>query len=31
LFVYILDDAIWAADGDEYRAITPQDMVLRAS
>lgn len=31
LLVYILDDAIWAPDGDEYRAITPQDMVVRAS
>jgi len=31
LLVYILDDAIWAPDGEEYRAITPQDMVLRAS
>lgn len=31
LLVYILDDAIWAPDGDDYRAITPQDMVLRAS
>lgn len=31
LLVYIQDDAIWAPDGDEYRAITPQDMVLRAS
>jgi tuftelin-interacting protein 11 len=31
LLVYILDEAIWAADGEEYRAITPQDMVVRAS
>lgn len=31
LLVYILDDAIWAPDGDEYRAISPQDMVVRAS
>lgn len=31
LLVYILDDAIWAPDGDEYRAITPHDMVLRAN
>ena len=31
LLVYILDDAIWASDGDEYHAITPQDMVLRAN
>lgn len=31
LLVYILDDAIWAPDGDDYRPITPQDMVLRAS
>lgn len=31
LLVYILDDAIWAPDGEDYRAITPQDMVLRAT
>lgn len=39
LLVYILDDAVWAPKGDgasggdveEYRAITLEDMVLRAS
>ncbi|KAH9951153.1 TFP11-domain-containing protein [Amylocystis lapponica] len=31
LLVYILDDAVWAPDGDEYRAITMEDMVLRAA
>ena len=31
LLVYIQDDAVWAADGDEYRAITLEDMVLRAT
>lgn len=31
LLVYILDDAVWAPDGDEYRAITLEDMVLRAT
>lgn len=31
LLVYILDDAVWASDGDEYRAITLEDMVLRAA
>lgn len=33
LLVYILDDAVWApmTDGDEYRAISLDDMVLRAS
>lgn len=31
LLVYILDDAIWTSDGEEYRPITPQDMVLRAN
>ncbi|KAH9851914.1 TFP11-domain-containing protein [Lenzites betulinus] len=31
--VYILDDAVWASDGggEEYRAITLEDMVLRAT
>ncbi|KAI0832099.1 TFP11-domain-containing protein [Trametes gibbosa] len=30
--VYILDDAVWASDdGAEYRAITLEDMVLRAT
>ncbi|PCH36375.1 TFP11-domain-containing protein [Wolfiporia cocos MD-104 SS10] len=31
LLVYILDDAVWAPDGDEYRAISLEDMVLRAA
>jgi len=32
ILVYILDDAVWASDGDgEYRAITLEDMVLRAT
>ncbi|EMD39286.1 hypothetical protein CERSUDRAFT_112934 [Gelatoporia subvermispora B] len=31
LLVYILDDAVWAPDGDEYRAITLENMVLRAN
>ncbi|KAL4245226.1 TFP11/STIP family protein [Abortiporus biennis] len=31
LLVYILDDAVWAPDGDEYRAITLESMVLRAT
>lgn len=31
LLVYILDDAVWAPDGDMYRAISLEDMVLRAT
>jgi tuftelin-interacting protein 11 len=32
LLIYILDDAVWAAtEGDEYRAITLEDMVARAT
>lgn len=31
MLVYILDDAVWASDGDEYRAIGLEDMVLRAN
>lgn len=31
LLVYILDDTLWAADGEEYKPITPQDMVVRAT
>ncbi|KAF7983380.1 hypothetical protein HWV62_22381 [Athelia sp. TMB] len=31
LLVYILDDTLWAADGEEYKPITPQDMVVKAS
>ncbi|TFY68825.1 hypothetical protein EVJ58_g784 [Rhodofomes roseus] len=30
LLVYIQDDAVWAPDGDEYRAISLENMVLRA-
>lgn len=31
LLVYIQDDAVWAPDGDEYRAIPLENMVLRAT
>lgn len=31
LLVYIADDAVWAIDGDQYRAIPLEEMVLRAS
>lgn len=31
ILVYILDDAVWAADGDAYRAISLEDMVARAN
>lgn len=31
LLVYIADDAVWATDGDQYRAISLEEMVLRAS
>ena len=33
LLVYILDDAVWApqGDGEDYRAISLEDMVLKAS
>ncbi|KAG2075749.1 TFP11-domain-containing protein [Suillus decipiens] len=31
LLVYVQDDAVWAPDGDEYAAITLEDMVLRAN
>ncbi|KAI5119134.1 hypothetical protein M0805_005740 [Coniferiporia weirii] len=31
LLVYLLDDAVWAPDGDEYRAVTLEDMVVRAT
>ncbi|KAI0079346.1 TFP11-domain-containing protein [Panus rudis PR-1116 ss-1] len=31
LLVYIADDAVWAPDGDEYRAISLENMVLRAT
>ncbi|KAI0769250.1 GC-rich sequence DNA-binding factor-like protein-domain-containing protein [Irpex lacteus] len=30
LLVYIQDDAVWAPDGDDYRAIPLESMVLRA-
>jgi tuftelin-interacting protein 11 len=31
ILVYIFDDAVWAADDGEYRAITLENMVLRAT
>lgn len=31
VLVYIQDDAVWAPEGDEYRAITLEEMVLRAA
>ncbi|KAI0352110.1 TFP11-domain-containing protein [Trametes cingulata] len=31
ILVYILDDAVWALDGGEYRAISLENMVLRAT
>lgn len=31
LLVYIADDAVWAMDGEQYRAIPLEEMVLRAS
>ena len=31
VLVYVQDDAVWAPDGDEYRAITLEEMVLRAN
>lgn len=31
LLVYIQDDAVWAPDGDQYRAIPLEEMVLRAA
>ncbi|KDQ13045.1 hypothetical protein BOTBODRAFT_112065 [Botryobasidium botryosum FD-172 SS1] len=31
LSVYILDDVVWADDGGDYRAISLEDMVLRAT
>lgn len=31
LLVYIADDAVWATDGEQYRAIPLEEMVLRAS
>ncbi|EIN09573.1 TFP11-domain-containing protein [Punctularia strigosozonata HHB-11173 SS5] len=31
LLVYIDDDAVWAPDGEDYRAISLEEMVLRAT
>lgn len=31
LLVYIVDDAVWAPDGDDYRAVSLENMVLRAT
>lgn len=31
LLVYIADDAVWAMDGDQYRAIPLEEMILRAT
>lgn len=31
VLVYVQDDAVWAPEGDEYRAITLEEMVVRAS
>lgn len=31
MLVYIADDAVWAMDGDQYRAIPLEEMVLRAA
>lgn len=31
LLVYIADDAVWVMDGDQYRAISLKEMVLRAT
>lgn len=31
MLVYIADDAVWAMDGDQYRAISLEEMVLRAA
>ncbi|KIJ22411.1 hypothetical protein M422DRAFT_277169 [Sphaerobolus stellatus SS14] len=31
LLVYILDDAVWAVEGDDFRAISLEDMVVRAN
>ncbi|KAF8523620.1 GC-rich sequence DNA-binding factor-like protein-domain-containing protein [Gautieria morchelliformis] len=30
VLVYILDDAVWASEGEDYRAISLEEMVLRA-
>jgi tuftelin-interacting protein 11 len=31
VLVFILDDAVWALEGDDYRAISLEEMVLRAN
>lgn len=31
VLVYVQDDAVWAPEGDEYRAITLEEMVLKAT
>ena len=31
ILVYLLDDAVWFVDGDDYRAISLEDMVLKAT
>lgn len=31
LLVFIADDAVWALDGDQYRAISLEEMILRAT
>lgn len=31
ILVYILDDAVWIVEGDEFRAISLEDMVVRAN
>ncbi|KIJ65655.1 hypothetical protein HYDPIDRAFT_88241 [Hydnomerulius pinastri MD-312] len=31
VLVYVQDDAVWAPDGDDYRAVTLEEMVLRAN
>ncbi|KAH7890776.1 TFP11-domain-containing protein [Phlebopus sp. FC_14] len=31
LLVYVQDDAVWAQDGEDYRAITLEEMALRAN
>ncbi|KAL4066017.1 GC-rich sequence DNA-binding factor-like protein-domain-containing protein [Scleroderma citrinum] len=31
VLVYVQDHAVWASDGDEYRAITLEEMVLRVN
>ncbi|KAG9312995.1 GC-rich sequence DNA-binding factor-like protein-domain-containing protein [Chiua virens] len=31
VLVYVQDDAVWAPEGDEYRAVSLEEMVLRAN